>query len=218
VVFHREPFFPKKYRFANSVIDELNLTVYDFPPIQTEVQQEGDEVEVMNYYQVGSKTCALPTGIRAPKHGEQFVCGLKDIYMKPTGTFNYPFDLVFHGHRSADVDPIYGAIPINSDIVNNIGFASVAFPFRLFSDAELWRYIEENNVPIHHERYEKTDDGWKEREDKSSNQDYMTACTLCMNKNGPNSVRCPKADGLYVANVSNQLRWAGKADLTYMKQ
>jgi hypothetical protein len=34
IVFYRESFMPKKYRFANAVIDEWDLTVYDYSPFR----------------------------------------------------------------------------------------------------------------------------------------------------------------------------------------
>lgn len=218
VIFHRESFQPHRYRFANSVIDSFNLTVYDYPPLNTEIQEHNGEVEIVNYYSIGKQTCLVPTGIRAPQAGEQFVCGLKDIYLKPTGSFKYPWDFVFHGHKSTDVDPIYGKVPLSSDFAVNLESASASFPIRMFTDDDLWRYTEENNVPIHHTRYVKENGKWKEREDKSMNPDYFSACTACMNKSSPNFVPCPKMGGALVSNVSEQLRWAARIDPVYMRQ
>jgi hypothetical protein len=217
IIFHREAFQPHKYRFANKVIDQMGLTVYDYTPCHTAVQESGDEVEIVSYYNIGSKTSVVPTGIRAPQEGESFVCGLTDIYLKPLGTFAFPWDFVFHGHKSSDIDPIYGPIPINSDFAHHLGYVSAAYPIRFFTDEDVWRYTEENDVPFHAERYEKVDGVWGEKADKTFNPDYMAACTACMKKGGPNSVPCPKKNGLYVSNVSEQLRWADKIDPVYMR-
>lgn len=217
VIFHREAFQPRKYRFANKVIDDLGLTVYDYSPCHTAVQENGDEVEIVSYYQIGNQTSLVPTGIRKPNADEDYVCGLVDIYLKPLGTFAFPWDFVFHGHKSSDIDPIYGAIPINADFAHGLNYVSAAYPIRFFTDEDVWRYTEENNVPYHAERYEKVDGKWGEKEDKTLNPDYMAACTACMRKGGPNSVPCPKKNGLYVSNVSEQLRWADKINPVYMR-
>lgn len=217
VIFHREPFQPHKYKFANDVILKLGLTVYDYPPIKTEVQESDSEIEILGYYQIGQKTCMLPTGIRAPESGESFVCGLQDIYNKPIGSFNYPWDLVFHGHKSTDVDPVYGEIPLTADVARNVGTASACFPIRHFTDHDIWEYHEAHGIPIHHDRYEKTESGWAEKSDKTFNPDYITACTACMSPKNGRAVSCPRLNGLMVSNVSAQLRWATKPQLTYME-
>ena len=159
----------------------------------------------------------LPTGIRSPKDGEDFVCGLRDIYQRPTGAFNWPWEALFHGHKASDHDPIWGDIPINSDIHQNIGSASYVFPLRHWTDEDIWRYTEENDLPIHGTRYEKVDGRWQEREDKALNQDYVTACTACMSRTAPALVPCPKLGGKMVSNVAGQLRWADKVILPYMQ-
>lgn len=217
VVFHREPFQPRKYQFAEGVIRDWNLRVHDFPPTSTACQEGNGEVEIVGYYQVGAAYNMLPTGIRAPKDGEDFVCGLRDIYQRPTGAFNWPWEALFHGHKASDHDPVWGDIPINADIHQNVGSASYVFPLRHWTDEDIWRYTEENGLPVHGTRYEKVDGRWREREDKALNQDYVTACTACMSRTAPASVPCPKLGGKMVSNVSGQLRWADKVILPYMQ-
>lgn len=218
VVFHREPFEPHKYDYANRIISLWGLHVYDFPPARTEVQEKGDELEVMNYYTIGAETCALPTGIRPPlQYLRAKICGLRDLYGKPTGTFAYPWDAVFHGHKSSDVDPILGAVPINADYALNVNSASAVFPLRKWTDADVWEYLEANHVPLHTDRYEKIDGRWSEKADKTHNPDYITACTACMRSTGPKSVPCPMLEGQYVQNVSSQLRRVKLPDLAYLQ-
>jgi hypothetical protein len=216
VIFHREPFLPRKYTFARKVIALWNLTVYDFPPLATAVQEKDGAMEIMNYYPAGARPCALPTGLCAPAPGERPLCALHDFYLKPTGTFNYPWDVVFHGHKSSDVDPIQGPVPLAADFARNLGTASVAFPLRHFTDEDVWAYHEQHGLPVHAERYEKTSAGWREREDKRQNPDYFPACWACMVKDGP-AVPCPRLDGALTANLSKQLRQAPRDELAYMK-
>lgn len=216
VICHREPFLPHKYAFANWVIAEMGLTVYDFPPSATAVQERGDCVEVMNYYPAGARPCALPTGLCDPQEGEEVLCALHDFYLRPTGGFQYPWDYVFHGHKSTDQDPIYGAVPLAADVAQNVGSVSAAFPLRHFTDADVWAYHERFDVPIHRERYECTAAGWRERDNKRNNPDYFPACTACMRRGG-GPVACPRLGGQQVSNLSAQLRWAEREKLPYLQ-
>lgn len=216
VIFHRDPFHPNKYRFANQVIDTLGLTVYDYPPSATAMQENGGPLEIINYYQVGQRTCMLPKVLLSPMEGETEICGLRDIYQKPLGTFAYPWDLVFHGHKSTDIDPVYGKIPLLADFARNTDSTSACFPIRHFTDADVWEYTTSNGLMIHWERYEQEEGVWREREDKTHNPDYITACTACMVPNG-GPVACPRLNGLTISNVAKQLKWADKLNLPYME-
>jgi 3'-phosphoadenosine 5'-phosphosulfate sulfotransferase (PAPS reductase)/FAD synthetase len=217
VVFHREPLQHHKYAYANRMMQEWDLHMVDFPPSGTAMNESEKETEVVNYYSIGRQTAYLPTGMRQTDAGKDTLCALNEIYGKPTGTFSYPFDYVFHGHKSVDSDPILGDVPLQADIAKNIGSASAAYPIRHFTNEDVWRYIEENNIPIHHERYEKIDGQWVERDDKTDNPDYISCCYSCMSKRTGNNVYCPKV-GFYVSNVSSQLRWAPAMNLNYLNQ
>lgn len=217
VVFHREPFQHHKYDYANRVIREWDLHVIDYPPLNTTISENGGEVEIVNQYQAGNKYVYLPTGLRPHVGPGKPLCALDKIYHKPTGSFNYPFDMAFHGHKTVDVDPILGAVPLNSDVAMNVGSISAAFPLRHFTNADVWRYIEENQLPIHDTRYEKVGGEWREREDKANNPDYINACYACMSAASGPSVPCPKF-GCNVSNISAQLRRTVPPQLEYLKQ
>jgi 3'-phosphoadenosine 5'-phosphosulfate sulfotransferase (PAPS reductase)/FAD synthetase len=218
VIFHKEPFYPKKYRYANSVIEAWNLTVYDYPPRRTAIQQKDNEVEIIGYYDIGGdKTSMLPTGICDPVGDEVPVCGLHDIYLKPKGRFAYPWDCVVHGHKTCDVDPFYGEVPLFADVGLNVGTSTPVFPIRDWSHQDVWDYIEKHELPIHYDRYEKQLDGsWAEKADKQLNPDYFPACTACMRRDG-GAVQCPRF-GCEVSNVSKQLDWVSPVKPDYMKE
>lgn len=216
VIFHREPFFAKKYRYANEVIEKWNLTVYDYPPHKTAIQQVGDEVEIVGYYDIGGdKYVALPTGLCEPNENEVPLCALHDVYLKPKGRFAYPWDCVVHGHKSCDVDPFHGHVPLAADVALNLDTSTPIFPLREWSHADVWEYIEKHNLPIHHDRYEKVGGEWREKSDKSLNPDYFPACSACMRRGG-SSVYCPRFD-CEISNVSSQLQWVEPKKLSYMK-
>lgn len=192
VLFYREPFCPEKYSFANKVIAQRGYVVYDYPPSATAVIAANGNLEIVNAYQVGPKSFIhLPTGIAPPVEGQPPLCGYSDIYDKPTGSYVYPWDLVFIGHKSSDSDPIHGAIPLNRDVQTNVGAPDAAFPLRYFTDDDIWRYTEANDLPIHTERYD-PENGYQERPDTTANPDYFPACVACMDPAGADTVYCPK--------------------------
>lgn len=192
VLFHREAHHPMKYSFANRVIELSGYEVYDYPPLYTRVQQgsQGD-VEVVNYHQVGKQVVQLPTGIRPPVDCQEYLCGLQDIYSKPRGTFNYPWDLGLIGHKNTDTDPILGHPMLQVRLQQNEKGTSFAFPIIHFTDADVWEFHEVYGIPINHARYDKNN-GWREKEDITFNPDYFHACVACMVSEG--DVWCPKLE------------------------
>lgn len=216
VIFHREPFHPAKYDYANRVIRDWDLTVYDYPPARTALQENAaGEIEVVGSYDCGGgRYCDLPTGIVEPRAGEPYLCALRDLMLKPRGSFEYPWDLVVHGHKSADVDPFHGPVPLAADIGLNIGTATPVFPLRDWSDSDIWDYIEAYDLPIHTERYEYADGRWTERADKTLNPDYFAACTACLHRSG-GPAYCPRL-GCEVPNVAAQLPWTQPQPTRYM--
>lgn len=204
IVFHREPFFPDKYEFSNKIIADNNYVVYDYPPILTAVQERNGFVEIMNFHQVRSQVVCLPTGIYAPAEGEPYLCGLVDLYEKPLGTFGFPWDVAFVAHKSSDVDPILGSIPLVVDVKHNPESCDYAFPLRWFTDQDVWACHELFGIPVNVKRYD-PQQGYTERHDKTWNNDWFPACTLCLRKSSPSSVYCPKL-GTEIENLSLRVR------------
>jgi Phosphoadenosine phosphosulfate reductase family len=207
ILFHRiEAFFPKKYEFANKVITEKNYTVYDYPPSGTSIIKSGAVIDVLNWYPVGSKFLATPTGVESPLPDEPFLCGLRDVYRKPVGQgFTFPWDLAFVGHKDSDRTPLYGSIPLTVDLKQNVGAADYAFPLRHFTDADIWEYHRVFKLPLHTERYD-PELGFAERPDHSSNPDYFPVCTRCMDREGPKTVHCPLIKET-ISNISSELMY-----------
>lgn len=192
VVFYREPFFPEKYRFANAVIDMWGLTVYDYPTLGTKVLKVGDQYEVANFMQVGKEPSTylwIPTGVVPPQTGKPFLCGLLDLVQKPTGTFAFPWKTLLIGHKSADVDPLHGPLKLKAQVIE--GSPKLVFPLEAFTDEDIWDYTVAAKLPIHATRYNEADN-WAEHEDKTYNQDYFPTCMACLDKDGPDTVYCPK--------------------------
>ena len=207
VVFHRDPWFPHKYAFADRMIREWNLTVWDWQPVAVSLWHGKGIVAFTNHYQIGQKptgepvTCSVPKNILPPVEGKPYLCGLADLMHRPTGTFQYPWDMAFIGHKSSDQDQIAGRVPLHTDLVRVDHGPTGAFPLRHWTDDDIWDYTDRFAVPVQTDRYYRDDLGWDELPDKTANSDYWTACMACIDRrNGP-VVDCPKLKR-QVRNVS----------------
>lgn len=210
VIFHKEPFYPEKYEFANKVIKDWGLTVYDYPPLDTAVFKKNGHIEILNYYQAGAKSVILPTGIIEPDYTKKYLCGLTDLLQKPLGNYTYQWDVVFIGHKSSDVDPLQGAVPLHLDLKVNLGSVDLAFPLRDWTDDDIWDYTEKNDVPCQTNRYINRE----EIEDKTYNSDYFPVCTRCLDKDNPMQVDCPKLN-MAINNISSLVNQVEDIKLDY---
>lgn len=199
ILFHKEPFEPKKYMFSNRIILEEDYTVYDYPPMRTGIVKNGEAMEIANFYQLGNSYSYLPTGIRENEKG---LCGLLDLYSKPLSLFNYPWDLVFLGHKSTDIDPIFGPVPVNQNVIHS-DICDFILPLAAFTDTDIWSYIEAFDVPYNDKRYDKNN-GYKEFQDITYNPDYFHACINCIDRDKPDVVYCPKVNKS-IPNISKYL-------------
>lgn len=206
VLFHREPFFPKKYAFANEIIEKEEYAVYDYAPSGTSIIKNGLFIEIVNWYSLGKKFSYLPTGIREPEEGKPFLCGLRDIYRKPVSpNFSFPWDLVFVGHKTTDRDPIFNAVPLSVDLKQNEGGPDYFFPLRHFTDADIWEYHNRFGVPVNSRRYD-PEKNYTERADITYNNDYHSVCVRCMDRDQPTSVLCPLINQ-QISNISSELMY-----------
>ena len=200
VIFHRDPWWPKKYAFADGIILEWNLEVHDYPPAKVTLWEGEAIMAFTNHYQIGPQALLqLPKNILQPQFGEPFLCGLKQVLGRPTGTYQYPFDVVLVGHKSSDEDQIAGKVPLHVDVKLNGGAApDAAFPLRGWTDKDIWDYTEAFEVPQQPDRYKDR----KELPDKTANSDYAHVCIACLDKrNTTPSVYCPKIEA-EVSNIS----------------
>ncbi len=207
VIYYRELAMPKKQKFANSVIHDWDLVIHDYPPNSLGFNCRGDHVmaHTLRYQDIGGgKTIAVGTGLYPPVKEKEFLCTLNDLYLRPTGSINFQWDICFHGHKSTDKDNLLGVIPLQKDILKTQGAASICYPLRYWTDADIWDYSEENKLPINKDRYQKYMGKWHEMEDKEMNPDCFYACWKCMDKSQAESVLCPKT-GEQTHNVGKSI-------------
>lgn len=199
VLFMKEPFFPKKYKFANRIIEEWNLTVYDYYPIATDFIYRNNDMEIINWYNgYGNALLYLPTGIC--NHNGEFICAISDLLNKPKVTnFKFPWDTIFVGHKNNDIDPILGHTTLKERTVK-IQQMTLALPIIDWSDKDIWDYAIKNHIPYNDKRYDKNNN-FREFEDKTYNNDYHPCCKLCLDNKEPEWIKCPKS-GNIVKNIS----------------
>jgi hypothetical protein len=206
VVCWREPWMPQKQRFVNKIVAKWNLTVWDWHPEAVALCKGNARIDVLNYYSFGSHPMMLARGTERPE-GESWLCGRDTFMSRPRTKFVPPWDLAFHGHKSCDVDPCSGAVPLESDLMDTPGMVACAFPLRHWSDDDVFEYLEHFRVPIDSDRYAKGADGkWATLPYQDRNPDYYPACFKCMDPDEGEFVMCPKL-GIAINNISSHVRW-----------
>lgn len=192
VIYHRDPWFAAKHEFAERITRSWSMEVHDFPPFAAGVKVKPEMLELVARYNFGSGAMDLPRNVCKPEEypRRDYICGLNDWLLRPkTLIEDYIWDTAFMGHRDCDVDPFEGAVPLKSDEVN-AGGVRLLFPIRHWTDAELWDYIRAEHIPVQETRYRS--DG-TEYEDKWHNNDYVHACTACVDpRETRENVYCPK--------------------------
>ncbi len=211
IVYHRNHWQPEKNRFADNTIYSWGLEVHDWSPCETGVKTHEDCIQTVSRYQIGPMRGAkgpptgmnIPNGILEPEEGKSWICGLNDILGRPKATFVHPWDLMLQGQKNSDVDIFEGPSPLNTDLFRyNETSPTMAFPLREWNDDDIWDYIEEFNVPVQKNRYDVKNR--REYDCKDFNNDYVRACTKCIDRRQPHTVMCPLVNR-EIPNVSAQI-------------
>jgi hypothetical protein len=207
IVFYRDPWFPRKYDFAQRIISRLELTVYDYPPIRTSMLYgKGIPAFVNEYLTSEMSTIALPKNIIEYAEGDEekkFLCGV-NFFTRPCGTFAFPWDVALLAHKDCDEDQIYGPVPLHCRLLYRDVGPDYIYPLKEWTHDDVWAYHQLYNVPYQANRYDI--DSRVELEDKTFNSDYWPACIRCVDKRLAGSrVFCPKLK-IEIDNVSGQVR------------
>ncbi len=200
VIFWRAPYMPEKYAFANRVIAEWDLRTFDYPPSAIALCEGNGRIDVMEHMHVGGgRQLILARGTEPYEEGKPFLCGVRDWLARPVGTMAFPWDAILHGHKSVDVDPCSGAVPLEADAIQQPGGAACYFPLRAWTDAEIWDYTLLEGLPVDSGRYDNPND-------KRVNSDYFHTCFRCVDPKAGEFVDCPKM-GIRINNLSGNVPW-----------
>ena len=204
VICHMPPYDARKWQFARDVIAQWNLSVHDWPPSWVGIQESGAHLELVTGHETNGDLLMIQQHIDPTTEGD-YLCGLRDLLARPTGTARTPWDLVLCAQKNGDGDRHYGAMPVEMDLKRGVA-RDTLFPMREWTDADVWAYTEAFNVPVHKERYEQDASGkWGERGDRRGNPDWLQACTRCIDRAQPGVVYCPKLQ-MDVENVSSRIK------------
>ena len=208
VMFHRDPFFPLKYRYANSIIEKWNLTCRDYPAHQCSIFWLNNTFEVVRHYRTGMHDMVLCAMLYKP---EQFIkgkylCALKDIYLQPKGACEYLWDIGIQGHKAVECKPHSGMQPngLRWPLKHIINGPDWAQPIWNWTEEDVYTYMKENDIPFNLNVYDDTGTKLVPKEDSTFDPDRRPACFECMLPSNPIVVTCPK-NGLPTNNLSNSL-------------
>jgi 3'-phosphoadenosine 5'-phosphosulfate sulfotransferase (PAPS reductase)/FAD synthetase len=184
VIYLRSFDHPTKHAFAEGVIKDWGLNVIEPLPAYRDVVAKGDHVEIIEVYR---QTKDLPfyfpiEAEPAYQPGADCLCAIEKLTAPKTDVVG-DFDCVFIGHRSDDVDPIYGAIPLK-DYVAQVGGVRMVYPLRDWTVDDIWRESHLKGIPQNRARYI--------GREMTANNDYYPLCTRCL-ESKENEVICPKA-------------------------
>lgn len=211
IMFHRDPYFPKKYRYANKLIEKWNLICFDYPAHGTSVFYHNNTFEVVRHFQVGITDMILCAMLYEPDEyvDGEYLCAFRDIYSQPLGTRDYPWDVGIQGHRRHESKPHSGHKPNRLQWVCKQGMGGIDWyqPLREWTNHDVYRYIVDNGIPINTDVYEVQNgelvpkiDPATGKIDSTYNPDRRPACFDCMKPENPPSVYCRKR-GCLVNNV-----------------
>jgi 3'-phosphoadenosine 5'-phosphosulfate sulfotransferase (PAPS reductase)/FAD synthetase len=201
VIYHRQPWFPHKNAFADEIIRSWALEVYDFPPFRAGVKCKAERLELAVEYPFGRTRLHLPLNTEQPIPRRPYLCGRMWILRPRTALATYPWRVAFIGHKSSDVDPYEGAVPLGADSAENESDVKVVFPLRHWTDQDVWDYTEREHIPFDQRRYQER----RPNPDVWDNPDFIHACTACIDpRESAPEVYCPKLKA-GINNIGSQV-------------
>lgn len=208
IMFHRDPHFPIKYRYAHRIIQEWNLVCRDYPAHRCSIFYLNNTFEVVRHYQTGTQDMVLCAMLYEPSefvHGE-YLCALKDVYLQPKGNANYVWDIGIQGHKASECKPHSGMKPnmLRWPLKHCVDGPDWAQPLWDWTEEDVYSYMTDNGIPINTDVYEPINGRLVPKEDSTYNPDRRPACFRCMVPDAEMVVRCPKS-GLPTNNISSQL-------------
>jgi hypothetical protein len=211
----RDPWDPRKLKFINRMIDEWNIIAHDWVPSASRLCRKNGKIDVLAYYQINAIQPAqhimVARNVIDPDPSD-VVCGLETFLARPLGTFNFPWDCMFIGHKSADDDPTFGNVKLKADWIQVDHAGSMVFPLRNWTDDDVFDYHARFDIPLDEDRYDLKTRSVKTKI-SDSNPDYYRACLRCCDPLATAYVHCPKYK-VEVNNVSHRVAWANP-DLGY---
>lgn len=192
VVLFREPWWPQKYAFHDTLAAVWNLEVYSPPPLASTAYQAPDHLVLLARYGMrGSDVIEVPKDVIEYDASPtvSWACGV-EILERPRGVMEWPWETVLVGHKDCDIDPVLGQVPLKTARHAMPGGTTLLYPLRHWTDADIWDYIEAHDLPMDEARYHVAERrNWA---DRGANADWFHACTRCLSTPASESVPCPR--------------------------
>lgn len=208
VMFHRDPYFPKKYRYANKIIDMWDVVCWDYPAKSTSIFNKNNTFEVVRHYGCGSIDMVLCAMLYEPTEfiDGEYLCAYRDIYLQPKGNGEYHWDCALQAHRMHESKPHGGNLPNMLRWVMKTAPGGPTFmqPLREWTNKDIYEYIRSNNIPINYDVYEVKNGELVPLPDNTFNPDRRPACFRCIDERNELVVHCPRMDCL-TNNISSTL-------------
>jgi 3'-phosphoadenosine 5'-phosphosulfate sulfotransferase (PAPS reductase)/FAD synthetase len=203
------PQFRHKWAFGQHIAALWDLDIHTPPLANVALQSSEHGIEAVWQYEIGpGQLMGFQRQTLPPEEGRRWLCGLRDIIQAPKGAPSFfKWDALLSGQRSVDTTRKYGAMPLAVDSLNHSGRAAdLHFVLRDWTDEQIWDYTAQEDILINEDRYEPTGKGnlFQEKADKWNSNDWVHACTACIDCRGPEVVRCPLLDS-EMNNISSQM-------------
>jgi len=175
---------PTKHAFADALIADWKFNLVDVQPGFRDVVAKGDQVELIEVYQLAPNVVIYFPLEAEPGYEPDVnaLCAIEKL-TAPRQTASRYFDCLFIGHRSDDVDPLHGPIPLADFAVERHGVRFV-YPLKDWTEDDVWEASSLLGVPQNVARYFGRDMG--------ANADYWPLCTKCLQPGAGRRVMCPK--------------------------
>lgn len=197
VIHFKAPFLSRKYQYHHDIQEKYNLTVHDWAPMSVALKHGNNRIDFCETYNLGTGLLKVMRGTEEFDPSKPWVCA-KDWLARPKSQVINDFDVLLHGHKSSDVDPLDGHVHLEVDMKRISMETEIWFPIRDWTDEDVSKYILDNLVPFDTNRY---DSFVQSKADKHMNSDYFHVCTKCVDNRNGQFVRCPKLN-IDVENIS----------------
>lgn len=206
VITFMEPWLPWKWTYVQELAAQMGLELHTWAPASTWIYERGTQVVLGASWDIGAgELCGVPKDVVEPDGADLppgYFCGLKAITRPRSWLDGTPWDVLLCGHKDVDTDPVLGAIPLRTQerAPDVPGGPVTVFPLKDWTDAEVWGYLLEQEVPVDWRRYEMPRDTAPMVVPRSlsnpQNTDVLHACVNCLKQCGTGGqVYCPIEGG-----------------------
>ena len=177
----------ERYSFAQEIIRDWGLTVYDYPPLINDIMYKDGKMNGVAGYWLGRLISYKVLWLTQP-YGH-FSCAVEDILNRPTcDGYKFSWDCVFSAHKKIDVDLLLGNLTLKKESIT-IDALSINYPLLNWTDKEIWKYIRRNNIPYNRRKY---DHDGNVLMDTTYNENYYSTCVKCLDPMDNPNVWCER--------------------------